>query len=139
MGHFTPKPELASNIPRMTVAIPEIATSPSSYPSERLFPIIATTTHRSSQQRCSLKKLLWKISQYSQKTSVLESLFNKVAGLQAKETPNQVFSREYCEIFNCSYFEEYLQTAASVLNRFFKTTSFWRSYFSEQLIKHVYF
>ena len=29
-----------------------------------------------------------------------------------KETPTQVFSCEYCEIFRNTYFEEYLRTAA---------------------------
>ena len=38
---------------------------------------------RSSHRRCSMKKLFLKISQYSKKTSLLESLLNKVAGLQA--------------------------------------------------------
>ena len=37
---------------------------------------------RSSHRRCFIKKLFLKISQYSQ-THVLESLFNKVGGLQA--------------------------------------------------------
>ena len=44
---------------------------------------------------------------------MLESLLNKVKGLQNKETPTQVFSCEYCEIFKNTYFEEHLQTAAS--------------------------
>ena len=39
-------------------------------------------------------------------------------GLQAcnfvKETPAQVFSCEYCEIFKNTYFEEHLWTAASI-------------------------
>ena len=39
--------------------------------------------NRSSHQRCSAKKVLLKISQVSQESSVLEFLFNKVAGLQA--------------------------------------------------------
>ena len=38
---------------------------------------------RSTHQRCSVKKLFLKISQYSRETPVLESLFNKAAGLQA--------------------------------------------------------
>ena len=33
--------------------------------------------------RCSIKKLLLKILQYSQETHVLESLFNENAGLQS--------------------------------------------------------
>ena len=45
------------------------------------------------------------------KTLVLESPFNKVTGLQAcnliKETPTQVFSREYWEIFKNSFIVEY--------------------------------
>ena len=41
-----------------------------------------------------------------------------------KESPTQVFSYEDCEIFMNSYFEEHLQTAASALNGFFRTTSF---------------
>ena len=38
---------------------------------------------------------------FHKKTPVLESLFNKVGGLQLyeKETPTQVFSWEYCKIF----------------------------------------
>ena len=30
------------------------------------------------------------------------------------ETPTQVFSCEYCEIFKNTYFEEHLRTAANV-------------------------
>ena len=44
-----------------------------------------------------MKKLFLKISQYSQGTAVLESLFNS----------------EYYEIFKSTYFEEHLWTAAS--------------------------
>ena len=40
-------------------------------------------TERSSHQRCSLKKAALKIFHYSQENSVLASLFNKAAGLQA--------------------------------------------------------
>ena len=43
--------------------------------------------------------------------------FNKVAkGLQLywKETPGQIFSYEYCEIFKNTYVEEHLWTVASV-------------------------
>ena len=39
----------------------------------------------------------------------------KVADLQPylKDTPTQVFSYEYCEVFKNTYFEEHLLTAAS--------------------------
>ena len=38
----------------------------------------------------------------------------KISGLQrySKETPTQVFSCEYGEIFKSTYFEEHLRTAA---------------------------
>ena len=49
---------------------------------------------------------------------MLDSLFNKVAGLEGlqlyyQETPTQVFSCEYYEIFNNTYFGEHLRTAPS--------------------------
>ena len=37
---------------------------------------------RESQQRCSIKKVVLKTQNFYRKTPVLESLFNKVAGLQ---------------------------------------------------------
>ena len=40
-------------------------------------------TVRSSHRRCSIKKMFLKISQYPQEAPVLESLFKKVAALQA--------------------------------------------------------
>ena len=55
------------------------------------------------------------MSQYSQKTIVLESFFNKVAaGLQLceRQTPTKAFSCEYCKIFKSIYFEEHQRTTA---------------------------
>ena len=52
---------------------------------------------------------------------MLESLLNKAAGLQLilKWSPTQVLTCLYCEIFKKIYFEEHLQTAASVeLNKY---------------------
>ena len=42
---------------------------------------------------------------------MLESLFNEVAGLQLyqKETPTEVFSCEFCEIFKNTFFREHLR------------------------------
>ena len=62
-------------------------------------------------QRCS--QVFLKVLQYSRETSVLESVFNKIANLKAcifikKETPTQVFSCKYCEIFENSFFIEHL-------------------------------
>ena len=45
-------------------------------------------------------------------------LINKVKEtLQSyeKETPTQVFSREICEVFKNTYFEEHLRAAAKIL------------------------
>ena len=39
--------------------------------------------------------------------------------LYQKETPVQVFCREYCEIFKNTNFEELLSTAASVENNIY--------------------
>ena len=48
-----------------------------------------------------------------------ECLFNKFAVLRPttikKETPRQVFSCEYCEIFKSTYFEEHLRATVSVV------------------------
>ena len=54
--------------------------------------------------------MLLKIAvQENKKTPVLESPFNKVAGLKVcifvkEETPTQLFSYEYCEILKNSFF-----------------------------------
>ena len=42
---------------------------------------------------------------------MLESLFSKVGG--RKETPTQVLSYVYCEVFNNIYFQKHLRTATS--------------------------
>ena len=56
------------------------------------------------------KKLFLKISQYSRKKPVLETLFNL----------------EYCEIFQSTYFEEHLQTAAKMFMKLKKVKSCWK-------------
>ena len=62
--------------------------------------------NRSCHRSCSIKKLLLKISQYSQ-----ESLFNKVAGLQACNfVEKSLQHRHTYEILKNIYFTEYLQT-----------------------------
>ena len=69
------------------------------------------------KNKCSLK-----FRKIHRKTLVLESPFNKVAGLKAhnfikKEAPTQVFSSEYSEIVkNNTYFEEHLWKTTSKLN-----------------------
>ena len=52
------------------------------------------------------------------KTPVLESLFNKVAGLK---TLTQVFSCEYCEILKNTFFIEHMRSLllSSTTNAFF--------------------
>ena len=62
------------------------------------------------------KWVFLKILQHSKKTSVLESLFNKVSGLQAvtllKSTSSIGVLCEDCEMFKKPYFEKHLRTAA---------------------------
>ena len=48
----------------------------------RVIKDVEDANNNSSHRRCSIKKLFLKISQYSQETTVLESLLNKNAGLQ---------------------------------------------------------
>ena len=66
-----------------------------------------------------LKKLSFKITQYS----LGKSVFKKVAGLTTatlvKENPTKVFFREYCENFEKEYFEEHLRMAASAASWLF--------------------
>ena len=66
------------------------------------------------------KAVLKKFLNIHRKETVLESLFNRVAGLKVcnfikrdSDTATQVFSCEYCEIFKSTYSEENLRTTAS--------------------------
>ena len=76
---------------------------------------------RSSHQRCSLKKVVFKISQYSQENTrawVSFSIKLQASSLQLykkKETLAQVLSCEFCEIFKNTFFKEHLRTIASAL------------------------
>ena len=73
---------------------------------------------RSSHRRYSIKKLLLRISQYSQENTCVGVSFSQSCrprGLQLyeKETPTQVLSCECSEILKNKYFEKRLRTAAS--------------------------
>ena len=65
----------------------------------------SSETLRSSRSQMFFKIGVFKnVSIFSKKTSMFESLFNKAAGRKVcvfikKDTPTQVFSCEYCEIF----------------------------------------
>ena len=79
---------------------------------------------RSSCLQIFTKIKFIKILQYSQENICVESLFRKVAGLEArksikKETPAQVFSCKYCEIFKNSFFYGTSLVAASGIEPFF--------------------
>ena len=68
-----------------------------------------TTLSRSSRLQTLFKIGVLKDSQIHRKTTALESVFNNVAGLKArnfikKVTPTQVLSCEYCRIFKSGYF-----------------------------------
>ena len=57
-----------------------------------------------------LKKVFLKVSQYSQINTCAGVSFSQ---LYSKETPAQVLSCEYCDIFRNNYFEEHLRITAS--------------------------
>ena len=62
----------------------------------------------------AINNIFLKFRNIHSEISVLESLLNKVAELQAcnvikKTTPTQVFSCEYCEVFKNSFFIEHLR------------------------------
>ena len=70
--------------------------------------------------------------QYSQQNTFVKISFQLSCSPEGRllyqiETPTQVLSREYCEIFKNSYFEKQLQTTASVNSAsklgFIKTTN----------------
>ena len=72
-------------------------------------------------QRCSIKKLFLKISQYSQESTYARASFDKVAGLRPgtlfkKKTLAQVFSCEFCEIFKTTFYYRTSLVAASEIN-----------------------
>ena len=49
------------------------------------------------------RELSWKISQYSQETPVLESLFKKIADLEPVNTAKYYNNCEYCEFFRTPF------------------------------------
>ena len=74
-----------------------------------------------SNHQCSVKKKLFlQILQFSREsTCVGVSFLIKLLAFRPatllKKTPIQVFSCEYCEIFQNTYFEKHLRTAAFLL------------------------
>ena len=74
---------------------------------------------KSSHHRCSLKKAIIKIFRTFTGKHLCRKLFCRSLGLQlySKDTPRQMFSCEYYKAFKNTYFEEHLQTAASVFSR----------------------
>ena len=75
-------------------------------------------TVRGSRQRCSMKKVFLEISQYLQENTCARVLFfNKVADLRLatvlKKTLAQVFSCDFCEISNNTFFTEHLWITGS--------------------------
>ena len=72
-------------------------------------------------QRCSVKKMLLEISQYSQENTCVRVSF--LIELQAcnfikKETLTQAFSCEFCEIFNNTFSYRTSRVAASDISIF---------------------
>ena len=72
--------------------------------------ICSVCSYRSSYWSCSFEKTVLKFLQYAQeKSSVGASFLIKLQALEfiEKKTPTQVFSCEYCQTFNNTYFEEH--------------------------------
>ena len=72
-------------------------------------------TFRSSQRRCSIKKLFLKLSQYSQKSTSFGVFFLISCQSFKRENATKVSSYEYFNIFKKTYFQEHVRTAFSVL------------------------
>ena len=71
------------------------------------FSVQYITTIRTSRSQMFFKIGVLKACNTHRKTPVLESLFSKVASLEAyKETPTQIFSCEYWELFKKILFKE---------------------------------
>ena len=80
---------------------------------------VFNVNYRSSHQRCTVKKVLLKISQNSQentcaRVSFLIKLQAEACNFIKKETLAQVFSCEFCEIFKNTFFRRTPLVAASV-------------------------
>ena len=71
-------------------------------------------TFRSSQRRCSIKKLFVKFRNIRRKAPVLQFFLISCQSFK-KETPTQLSSYEYSKIFKNTYFQEHVRTAVSVL------------------------
>ena len=92
---------------------------------------------RSSHQRYSIKKALLKSFAMSPGKHLCWSPFLIMLQLEMQvESPTQVFSCEYCEIFKNTYFEEHLRTAASVyVKKKLKPT--WSPYVEDLLLMQL--
>ena len=73
---------------------------------DRAIMINVNTIKKYSQQMCSIWKAVLKISQYSQENACVGVYSYRPEGLQCywKETPRQMVSYEYCEIFKNNHF-----------------------------------
>ena len=71
----------------------------------------ALKTWKSSHQRSSIKRAVLNNFAISTGKHLCWSPF--CSSFLLKETPKQIFSCKYCEIFKNTYFEEHLQKAAS--------------------------
>ena len=76
-----------------------------------MFPLEIYEFFRSSHWKCFMKEAFLKIFVIHRKVADLQ--------LHLKETPTEVFSPEYCEIFKNTYFEEHLQIQSKFINLHF--------------------
>ena len=85
---------------------------------------------KSSHRRFLWKKVFLKMSQnWQENNCVGVSFFNKVSGfspaiLWKKRTPTQVFSCEFCKMFEDTYFGKHLRTTTFVKNTLINTFNY---------------
>ena len=69
-------------------------------------------------QRCSLNKFFWKVVENEEENaSVGVALITVLVNVTKKEALTQVFSCEFCEMFQTRFFAEHVRATASVLRR----------------------
>ena len=81
-----------------------------------IVPLISAILHRSSHQRCSVRKgVLRNFAKFTGKRPCQSLLLNKVGACNSikKETLAQVFSYEFCKSSKNTFFTEHLWATAS--------------------------
>ena len=120
--HVTVKDYLSNNLWKFLIKIESTWRRDIKEQAPQLTLLYRGRTVRSSHRRYSIKKVVLKNFAISTENvyvgvSFLKSCRSEGVHFYEKETPTQVFSCEYCEVFKASCFEKYLRpTAFNFLN-----------------------